>query len=81
MFWKSKPRTAGPEHERAIARSSDEWQAEIARLKAEADQLEVERAATVAEAIVSAITAAENRQHPQLGQGWQFQHRSGVELI
>lgn len=50
MFWKRQQRTTGPEHAAALSRTSDDWAAEIARLRAELDQLAVQRAALTAEA-------------------------------
>jgi hypothetical protein len=35
LWWKSRPKTSGPEHERAVARSSREWAGEIERLQGE----------------------------------------------
>jgi len=48
-FWKSKPRTQGEEHQKAVSKTSDQWADELARLRTEADRLSVERAAAIAE--------------------------------
>jgi hypothetical protein len=46
MFWKRK--TQGAEHERAVELGSRHWRSAIDRLKQEADEQAVERAATIA---------------------------------
>jgi len=49
QFWKTKPRTTGDEYDRAVSKTSVDWQSEIQRLSDELDALNVERAALVTE--------------------------------
>jgi len=49
-FWKRPAKTSGPEHEKAVSKTSDQWADELARLRSQSDQLAVEEATVTAEA-------------------------------
>jgi hypothetical protein len=50
MFWKRARLTTGAELERAVSKTSDDWQADVQRLRSNLDALAIERVAVVTEA-------------------------------